>query len=220
MKSLSFITMMLFSYVSLFGQLRGSGIIVNKQYDFTNFDKLELLDLDGTITVEIGQKWSILVAIDENLLPLLAFDENKSETKLHIFFKDNKNNNKYIENTNINIKITMPEASVIKHNGNSKLFVHDIVGRYLGIENGSNATTTLSGSIDQLDVKNTGNGNLIADQLTTKVADIKCTGNGNVKVNIVDKIKARVSGNGSVFNSGKAIFENSSTIGNGRLIQQ
>lgn len=220
MKSLSFITMMLFSYVSLFGQLRGSGIIANKQYDFTNFDKLELLDLDGTITVEIGQKWSIQVAIDENLLPLLAFDENKSETNLRIFLKDNKNNNKYIENTNINIKITMPEVSVIKHNGNSKLFVHDIVGRYLGIENGSNATTILSGSIDQLDIKNTGNGNLIATQLTTKTAEIKCKGNGNVKVNVVDKIKARFSGNGSVFNSGKAIFENSSTIGNGRLIQQ
>ncbi len=212
--------MMLFSYVSLFGQLRGSGIIANKQYDFTNFDKLELLDLDGTITVEIGQKWSVLVAIDENLLPLLSFDENKSETQLRIFLKDNKNNNKYIEDTNINIKITMPEASVIKHNGNSKLFVHDIVGRYLGIENGSNATTILSGSIDQLDIKNTGNGNLIATQLTTKTADIKCKGNGNVKVNVANNITAKVSGNGSVFNEGKAVFENSSTIGNGRLIQQ
>lgn len=220
MKSLSIICMMLFSYVSLFSQLRGSGIIVNKQYDFTNFDKLELLDLDGAITVEIGQKWRVLVDIDENLLPLLSFYENKSETQLRIFLKDNKNNKKYIEDTNINIKITMPEVSVIKHNGNSKLSVNNIVGRYLGIENGSNATTMLSGSIDQLDIKNTGNGNLIATQLTTKTADIKCRGNGNVKVNVVDKITARVSGNGSVFNEGKAVFENSSTIGNGRLIQQ
>lgn len=212
--------MMVFSYVSLFGQLRGSGIIVNKRYDFTNFDKLELLDLDGTISIEIGKKWSVFIEIDENLLPVLAFDENKSETQLRIFLKDNKNNKKYIEDTNINIKITMPEVSVIKHNGNSKLTVNSIIGKYLGIENGSNATTTLSGSIDQLNVKNAGNGNLIADQLTTKRADIKCTGNGNVKVNVATHITARVSGNGSVFNSGKAIFENSSTIGNGRLIQQ
>jgi hypothetical protein len=200
-------------------QLKGSGKTITKTYDYKNFDKLEFKDLDGTILVEIGKTWSIEVAIDDNLLPLLSFEEEKNENLLKVFFKKNRNNKKYIEDTNIKIKITMPESSVIKHNGNSKLMVSGLVGRYFRLENSSNGSATISGSIDKLDVINKGNGISNLTETIVKEAEVKCRGNGSVTVNVTEKLEATASGNGNIKNIGKARFSPfSSSSGNGKLI--
>jgi hypothetical protein len=200
-------------------QLKGSGKTITKSYDYKNFDKVNFTDLDGKIDVEIGTTWSISVTIDDNLFPLLSFKENKLENELTLYFKGNNNNTMYIEDTNLKIKITMPEASVISHSGNSRLNITNVFGRYFRIENCSNATTSISGSIDELEVKNTGNGNVYAENLIAKTAKVKSTGNGNAKVNVTTILEATATGNASVINKGKAKFNsNSSQSGNGRLI--
>lgn len=71
-------------------QLKGSGKIITKNFDYKNFDKLTLEDLDGKIDVEIGKNWSISVTIDVNLENLLSFSENVSEneSKINLNFKN------------------------------------------------------------------------------------------------------------------------------------
>ena len=202
-------------------QLKGSGKTVTKTYDYQNFDKIYFEDLDGKIEIEIGKSWSISITIDDNLFPLLSFEEEKNETKLKIYFKGNKNNKKYIEYTNIRIKITMPEVSIIEHNGNSNLNIKGVVGRYFRLENRSNAFTKVSGSVDMLDVVNSGNGNSNLNELVSKSATIKCSGNGDVSVFVEEMIEGKVSGNGNIKNTGKAKFgPNSTTSGNGNLIDK
>lgn len=200
-------------------QLKGSGKIITKNYDYKNFDKLTLEDLDGKIEVEIGKTWSISVTIDDNLENLLNFSENVSENELKIQFKGNKNNQMYIENTNLKIKITMPEASVIKNTGNCDLLVKNIVGRYFRLENTGNGDSKISGTIDVLDIVKTGNGDVIAENLLAKKANLKSTGNGNLIANISEELTAKLNGNGDIINKGKAKFDsNSKMSGNGKLI--
>ncbi len=202
-------------------QLKGSGKTISKTYDYQNFDKIYFKDLDGKIEVEIGEAWSVSITIDDNLLSLLSFEENKKETMLTVYFKGNTNNRRYIENTNINIKITMPEVSVIGHDGNSNLNVKGVVGRYFRLENKSNASTKISGSIDNLDVINSGNGNSNLNELVSKNAKITSKGNGNVYVFVNETLEGKVSGNGSIKNKGVAKFgSNSSKSGNGSLIEK
>jgi hypothetical protein len=209
-----------FSLITLISsaQLKGSGKTVTKTYSYSNFDKLNFEDLDGKIEVEIGMTWSISVTIDDNLFSLLAFKDNQPEKELTLYFKGNSNNKMYIENTNLKIKVTLPEASVICHSGNSVLNVKNVLGRYFRIENRGNAQTTISGTVDVLDIKNTGNGTTHAEKVITQKAQIKCTGNGNVKVNANEEITAKASGNGTVINYGKAKFDgSSSSTGNASL---
>lgn len=200
-------------------QLKGSGKTVTKNYDYKNFTQLSLEDLDGKIEVEIAKEYSISVTIDDNLLPLLDFQENNSKNELKIFFKNNSNNRKYIEDTNIKIKITMPKIEAINHSGNSYLNISNLSGNNFKLENSDNGTAIVSGKIETLEVINKGNGNIKAKGLLTKNAKIKCSGNGNVYVTVSEKCTAKASGNCSIVNYGKAKFDSqSSRSGNADLI--
>ena len=202
-------------------QIKGSGKISTKTYDYKNFDKVYFEDLDGNIEVEIGKTWSVTITIDDNLESLLQFTENPSEHELKIQFKDNRKNRMYIENTNTTIKITMPEASVIKNTGNSDVIIYNIIGRYFRLENTGNGNAILSGSTDQLDIEKTGNGDVISEKLLVKKAKVKSTGNGNVVVNVSKELTGKLFGNGNIINKGSAKFDsNSKKSGNGKLIEQ
>lgn len=158
--------------------LNGSGSIVTKTYDYKNFDKLELLDLAGKITVEIGKPFSINIDIDDNLATLLDVKENNGELKIKL--EGNLNNRLYVENTNIKINISMPEASVIKHRSNSSLTVNGITGRYFRINNSGNGNAIINGSIDEMDITCRGNGAVNAEGVTAGTIKINKSGNGNV----------------------------------------
>lgn len=201
-------------------QLKGSGKTITKNFDYTNFDKVYFEDLDGKLEVEIGKSWSISVTVDDNLESLLAFKENPTEHELTVYLKGNKNNRMYIENSNIKIKITMPEATVIRNDSNASLVVNGVIGRYFRLENFSNSTSKVLGTVDELEVKNTGNGNSNLAELKAKKASIICRGNGNTTVNVSEEIVATVSGNGNITNKGNANYDGkSSRTGNGNLLK-
>lgn len=200
-------------------QLRGSGKIITKNYDYKNFDKLTLEDLNGKIEVEIGKTWSIIVSIDDNLEKLLRFSENVAENELKIQLEGNQNNKMYLEDTNLKIKITMPETSVIRNKGNSDLIVKNILGRYFRLENSGNGVSKITGSIDILDMIKQGNGDVDAGNLIAKKATLKSIGNGNIIANVSEELTAILTGNGDILNKGKANFDgNSKKSGNGHLI--
>jgi Putative auto-transporter adhesin, head GIN domain len=210
---------LVFTTIICNSQIKGSGKTSTKTYDYKNFDKVYFEDIDGNIEVEIGKTWSVSVTIDDNIESLLQFSENSIEHELKIQFKDNRKNRMYIENTNTVIKITMPEASVIKNSGNSDIRVSKIIGRYFRLENTGNGNAVLSGSTDQLDIEKIGNGDVISETLVAKKAKVKNIGNGNVVVNVSEEVSGKLFGNGDVINKGQAKFSSNSTkIGNGKLI--
>jgi hypothetical protein len=202
-------------------QLRGSGNTIQKTFNYTNFDKVSFENLDGKIEVEIGKPFSISVTIDDNLENLLQVEENNAEHLLTVRFKDNANNKRYIEDTHLKIRITMPEASVIKNTGNSNVHIKNVIGRYFRLENNGNGDAVVNGKTDFLEVINYGNGNTDASQLVAQKAEIKNTGNGDSTVNVSEMLSAQLIGNGNITNKGRAKFDSQSTKkGNGDFIIQ
>ena len=218
-----FLIIALFSLICTFTQaqmkpLRGSGKIVQKSFDFKGFDKVSFEDFDGSIEVEIGKTFSIKVEIDENLEPLLFAVNNESENILTLGLKNNYNGKLYLEDTRIKIKVTMPEASVILHRGNTNVKITGIVGRYFRLENSGNGNVSLEGNIDELDIKKSGNGEVRAKNLVAKMAKVKSYGNGNVAINAQISLSAFGSGNCSVMQFGQGkIDPMSGIVGNGEV---
>jgi hypothetical protein len=222
MKNILLITTLLSFVVNLtqaqYGPLKGTGKIVQKNYDIRNFDKISFEDLDGKIEVEVGKSFSVKIDIDENLESLLYVSKEEKEGVLTVGLKGNTNNKQYVEDTRIKVKVTLPEASVIQHRGNSSLHVTGLVGRYFRLENDGNGDASLQGSIDELDIKKEGNGNVNARNLVAKTAKVKCYGNGNVDVYSQISLATHGSGNGNVgqFGPGK-IDPISGIMGNGSV---
>lgn len=200
------------------GSLRGTGKLISRTFDFKDFDKVSFEDFDGNIEVEIGKSFSIKVEIDENLNPRLEVKKDNAENQLTIRLAGNYNGKLYLEDTRIKIKVTMPEASVIQHRGNTNVYVSGIVGRYFRLENDGNGDVSLQGIIDELDIKKSGNGNIKAQKLVAKTAKVKSYGNGNVLVNSQISLIAHGTGNNSVMQFGQGkIDPMSGIIGNGEV---
>ena len=201
--------------------LRGCAVIIQNNYPFKNFDKIEFRDLDGDIKVEIGQKWSVKVNIPENLFPLLKVEKEDGENQLLIALKDNKNNRLYVEDSKIWIQITMPEASVIRSIGNQNVEIKGIMGRYFKAELQGNGNIFLQGSVDDLEIKHDGNGDIFAGKLRARIASVKMAGNGNIYVNSLLSLQANGRGNGNVVQLGPgAIHPLSGIVGNGEVIKK
>ena len=115
----------------------------------------------------------------------------------------------------------MPALTAITNDSNGSLNITNITGNYLEIETVDNGSTTASGTISNLEIKNTGNGVLNAEKLITKNAKMQTSGNGNATVNVSELITAKTSGNNSVINIGKAKFSTESkSSGNSRFVNQ
>lgn len=196
--------------------LTGSGRIVNETFNYKNFDKIKLEDIVGMVTIEVGKPFAIDVDIDDNLQPFLQVTEMNGV--LIINFKGNKNNKLYIENTNVDITIFMPEIAVVINESNSNVKVKNINASYFRLESKANGSSILVGNVDEFDLIKRGNGNVDAKKLIAKTGSIKKTGNGNVAVSFIDKFVYKSAGNGNTTNYGKGIaIVNDEMEGNGKL---
>ena len=215
-KSAIVILSILFFISEAQAQLFGSGKVITREFSFKDFDKVNIEDFNGQIEIEVGKPFSIKIEIDENLEPRLRVNKDESENKLNIHLEGNKNGKLYLENTRIKIKINMPEASAISQKGNANMKIHGIVGRYFRLENAGNGDVTLAGTIDELDIKKYGNGDVKATKLIAKTAKVKSSGNGNVVVNSQISLQAHGTGNGDILQAGPGkIDPMSGVIGNG-----
>ena len=216
MKKLCFLLLILPTLAN--AQLFGSGKIITREFNYKDFDKVNIEDFDGQIEIEVGKPYAIKIEIDENLEPRLRVNKDDAENQLKITLEGNKNGKLYLENTRIKIRISMPEASVISHRGNTNVHVRGIVGRYFRLETSGNGDVFLQGSIDELDIKKSGNGGVKAEKLICKIAKVKSYGNGNVTVNSQISLKANGTGNCSIMQTGPGkIDPMSGVIGNGAV---
>jgi Putative auto-transporter adhesin, head GIN domain len=197
-------------------QLFGKGKIITREFSQIDFTKLRIEDFDGSIEVEIGKPYAITVTIDENLEPRLLV--SKKENTLTIKLEGNFNGKLYLERTHIKIKVSMPTATDIFHRGNTILHVAGVSGRYFSLENKGNGDAKLQGEAEKLEIKKTGNGNVNASKIITKMAKVNARGNGNVTVNAILTVMAHGVGNGNIIQVGKGkIDPMSGVVGNGEV---
>lgn len=198
--------------------INGSGKIIELKPQLDGFDKVSFSGMNGKVIIESGKPFEIDIRIDDNLASLLKYEVQNGV--LNFSIEGNKYNRMYLENTNINIRVAMPEISVCEHEGNGKIEISGISGRYFRLKKESNADASISGpGIDQLDIVNAGNGDVNAGKLPAKSVKIKKSGNGDVIFNTNNPFSVVADGNGDIINKGSGAADNSSrTSGNGKII--
>jgi hypothetical protein len=129
-----------------------------KTYEFKDFDKVQIENINGEVEIEIGKSFSITVTGKDNAQEHVKV--NKSEDKLLVKL-DSKFESDWKNRKVAKVKIVMPEISKLFNFSNADVSVLNFIGRYLGIENKGNGNLTIAGSlVDQIEIKNNGNGNV------------------------------------------------------------
>lgn len=180
----------------------GSEKISKKQYDFTHFTKISLLDIDGETEITTGDSFKIEIKMREKYLPILFVSENNNE--LQIKFNYTRENNKYIFDPRIRIKITCPSLTEVYKQGNSSLRLHVKNQSAFFLSNEGNGSATLKGKLEDLKIKNEGNGKTDARKLVAKNVQVESYGNGNVLIQATENASGKRNGNGLIIQEGKA----------------
>jgi hypothetical protein len=176
-----------------------------KVYDFTHFSKISLIEIDGSTEIETGDSFKIEIKMREKYLPILFVTEKNDE--LQIKFNYTRENNKYIFDPRIRIKITCPNLQEVYKQGNSTVRIHLKNQSRFILFNEGNGSATLSGKVEELILKNGGNGKTDAGFLIAKNVQVESFGNGNILINAREKAKGKRNGNGMILQKGEAVLK-------------
>jgi len=174
----------------------GSDKMVTRSYSSSNFDKISILDLDGVTEIEVGKPFSVETEIKDKYSPILEVKEMNGE--LTIVFKYTKDNNKYINNPATKVKISCPSLVSLYKGGNSNIRIFVPNQSSFVVTNEGNGSANLRGEVEQLSLKNEGNGSIDAQNLVANTVSVQSFGTGDVIAYAKDRLDAFRSGNGKI----------------------
>jgi hypothetical protein len=184
-----------------------SNKVVKKYYDYKNFSKVSLIEIDGEIEIEVGagESFKIELSIREKYLPILLVNENNKHLELK--FNYTKDNNKYITDPQIKIKISCPNLEEVIKFGNGSVRVNLENQNLFSIYNEGNGNAKLKGKVNELSIVNTGNGATDAKRVDAEYVKVRSSGNGNVIIHATKNATGNRSGNGQIIQKGNAILK-------------
>ncbi|AFN75709.1 Hypothetical protein MROS_2479 [Melioribacter roseus P3M-2] len=170
--------------------VRGSGNLRTETREIRNFNKIEV---GGAYDIKIkcGEKESIEITAEENLLPLI-------ETKV-------KHNRLIIDTRRsisprkeIKIVVTVPELNYIECSGANNMRVYNIETEDLDVELSGAGNIVMDGNVKTLHAEISGAGNIDAKSLKAENVYISVSGAASASVYASKYLNASVSGVGSI----------------------
>lgn len=198
----------------------GSGKIIAQNREVVNFHAITL-DYPAQVVIKQGNKESVKIEADDNLLPGL-----KTQVKndvLRVFY--DTENGRYINPTQpVIITITVKDLDDVVFSSAGELMIEDlktdtldvaltgagnleisnILVKNLSVNLSGAGSITTSGTTDDLEVIISGFGDFKGADLHSKTANINISGAGSATMWVDDKLDAEISGAGSVDYYGSA----------------
>lgn len=210
--------------------IRGNGKLIEKYYDIEEFKEIELKGGFNIVLIK-GDKESLAIETDENLHQYIFVEDSNDKLEL------SSGRDVILRPTELNIEITYKSLEKISTYGASKILskglitsdslIIDLSGAASGEINISTEqlVTVVSGAADLTLTGNSlshkailsGASNLKASELITKNTDITLNGAGAAIVHASGKLKAQLSGVGSIKYLGNPVTKNTNISGIGQI---
>ena len=232
------LTFMLFLNTSCFLDLNaisGSGSLVTQDRQVTNFTSIEL-QTAADVEIVKGNTFHVSVSDYENLIQYLAIEvvDNRLIIK-------KKPTNISLVNTKAKVVVTLPDPLYsLKLAGSGNMKVNSAFNdlKFLSLTGSGNielktncqldklevtvsgsGTMNGIGSIQDLNTKISGSGNIYFANMKAKHAGCTLSGSGSTYVYIEDKLEAFLSGSGNIIYSGSPVV-NSNLTGSGHIYKK
>ena len=193
-------------------EVRGSGNIQTETRYVSGFQSVDLNGL-GTLTIVQGDKESLEITTDENLLEYIQSEVSGGNLKLgvqeYVNLRPTDDIVYQLTVTDLNSIVTSGLGNIqmqsletgdlrLEISGAGNIVIDDLSADNLDLGISGLGSVELAGRISQQDVRISGAGNYKAEDLFSREASIKISGTGSAKVWAADKLSVDLSGMGSV----------------------
>jgi len=215
-------------------RVSGNGKVIKQERTVTSFSSIAA---SGVFNIYFSQvdKESLVIEVDENLLPLI--ETKVEDNTLHIDLKEHFNirharkKNIYVTFKEINrLKI----SSVGNTETSGRLHFNELILEHSGVGNlnldvecnklvaniHSVGQVTLKGKVVNAEINNSSMGNTNASELVTDILKLENSSVGNVEVHAEKEISIHSSGVGNVSYTGNPIVRELSSSGIGRVVKK
>jgi len=186
----------------------GSGTAGQEKRDLAAFDRLQS-SIPGDVDVLKGDHWSVAVRADDNIVPLIKTDVSGGVLKVSAA-------GSFSTRTPIRLAVTVagdfPDADLL---GSGDLTFLGVDQKHLAVNLQGSGDAYLSGSVEKLDLKIMGSGDVHAERLLSKDLKVSLMGSGNIEAHASESVDIALMGSGDVKVSGSPPKVRSSALGSG-----
>lgn len=211
------------------------GEIVNKELNFTSFQKIDI-DFPSEVILQKGNTQKITIIGREDLIK----DLESRSTVSNNTWKARIRNNCYFHSRDVKIFITIPGLSEIKIDGNTKvetepeldnladqlkclidgnasLFLDVTPMKSLSLDVDGNAKVDLKGQTQTLQIDIDGNATILGHDMVVKTCSVSIDGKATANLFVEETLHVNIDGNGTVCYKGNPVIT-SVISGDGRII--
>lgn len=172
--------------------IRGYGKSVSEVRPVSNFQEIELTGA-GNVRVTVGEKESLTLQADENLLEYLTTEV--SGTRLLL---GSRNCFSLSPTREVTYRVVVKDLTRVALSGSGDISLLALTNEKLSIDLNGSGTVTVSGSSGLLDGDISGSGYIDTADLKTQSATVGISGSGNATVWTTKSLSAKISGSGRV----------------------
>lgn len=183
------------------GGVPGSGVSKTETRHIDSFDKVEFQG-SGRLEIEIGNPSPLIIAGDDNLLPLV--ESSVERGRLTIRPKE-----RISPKTGMVFKMATADVKSLVSSGSAEVIVSGIGNKALSIQLDGAGSLRLVGTTGRFDLSISGAVQADAADLIAQVVTAELNGAGSADVHATEKLKATISGTGTIRYRGNPKVEKS-----------
>ncbi len=209
-----------------------SSNITSTTHDIVDFTEVRLSSEFNAIVSFSETEESVVIEANENLQEFITVEEKGGA--LVIGFKKNLN---ITGNSTLNVKIVTREVNDFSATGESTFtvldkitsdrvnvdltgessFTAELASKDLTFDITGDSKIDLTGTVDNVDAKLTGESDMTDYDFTCKALDINLTGESKAQMTVTETIRVTASGESQLFYKGDASIEKQTTTGNSKV---
>jgi hypothetical protein len=221
-------------FIDLGNTVRGSGKMTEESRDVGDFRGISLGGV-GTVFVEFGDKTSLRIEAEDNLLPYIVTEVRGDVLKLGnrpmINLRPREEIRYYVTvryldkfsvsgSGEIRVPEMRSERLDVRVSGSGDLEIRRWEGEYMEVAiSGSGGVFIGGGHGFEQEIHISGSGDLKAPALVMDKVEASISGSGTAAVHVRDRLKATISGSGTFFYSGEPAIT-TKTSGSGSVVRR
>ncbi len=189
--------------------IKGSGDLITEEREVEPFRRIESNGA-ADIFVTVGEKLSVKVTFDDNLIDLI---ETKTRGKtLKIGNREN-----YRSRHGCKIEITVPELERVYLRGSGDILVERLEAEFFEFKLSGSGSLVAEGTTNELEVRLSGSGDIDTRGLIAREAYVSLSGSGEIKIRAEESFDGSLSGSGDIAIYGNPPDFSKSVSGSGSI---